>query len=100
MSPTGVSHVEPVETTTGTAGTAARPAFAEAAAGRLTGKPEGPLTGMPVPRQTPAFIHGLRQSRGAPRAPFQDLPEKPHMARSPKFNELALDRAVDRFWNK
>jgi parvulin-like peptidyl-prolyl isomerase len=31
---------------------------------------------------------------------FQDLLEKSHIVRSPQFNELALDRAVDRFWNK
>ncbi len=31
---------------------------------------------------------------------FQDLTEKSHIVRSPKFSELALDRAVDRFWNK
>ncbi len=31
---------------------------------------------------------------------FQDLLKKSHIVRSPKFNELALDRATDRFWNK
>jgi parvulin-like peptidyl-prolyl isomerase len=31
---------------------------------------------------------------------FQDLLEKSHVVRSPQFNELALDRAADRFWNK
>jgi parvulin-like peptidyl-prolyl isomerase len=31
---------------------------------------------------------------------FQDLMEKSHIVRSPQFSQLALDRAVDRFWNK
>lgn len=31
---------------------------------------------------------------------FQDLLKKSHIVRSPEFNELALDRAVDRFWQK
>lgn len=31
---------------------------------------------------------------------FQDLLKKSHIVRSPKFNELALDRATARFWNK
>ena len=31
---------------------------------------------------------------------FQDLMAKSHIVRSPQFSELALDRAVDRFWNK
>ena len=31
---------------------------------------------------------------------FEDLLKKSHIVRSPKFNELALDRAVDRFWQK
>jgi len=31
---------------------------------------------------------------------FQDLLKKSHIVRSPKFNDLALDLAVDRFWQK
>ncbi len=31
---------------------------------------------------------------------FQDLMAKSHIVRSPQFSELALTRAVDRFWNK
>ncbi len=31
---------------------------------------------------------------------FDDLLKKSHITRSPEFNELALDRAVDRFWQK
>jgi len=31
---------------------------------------------------------------------FQDLMEKSHIVRSPQFSDLALQRAVDRFWNK
>lgn len=31
---------------------------------------------------------------------FQDLLKKSHIVRSPEFNQLALDRAVDRFWQK
>ena len=31
---------------------------------------------------------------------FQELLDKSHIVRSPKFNELALDRAVKRYWGK
>jgi len=31
---------------------------------------------------------------------FQNLAKKPHIVRSPEFNELALTRAMNRFWNK